>query len=732
MHNLALRNDGTLWAWGRNLEDQIGDNSNANQTLPVQIGTDNSWSMVAVGTYHSLALKSDGTLWGWGGNVNGESGGADIPALFGTDSDWAYIAAGLNFSGGIKSNGTLWMWGSNLYGKLGNGTTISSAIPVQVGASHDWISVALGNQHAIALKSDGTLWGWGLSNSGELGIIDYNGQSTPIQIGTATDWAKIIVGYSNSYALKNDGTLWSWGGNDFGSVGNGQTADQITPVQIGTSTWKEISAVYHVLAIRSDGTLWSWGRNLYGELGNNNPGVNQFTPIQIGTGNDWIHCAAGFYHSLALKDNGTLWSWGDNQHGALGKGNFVNTATPSQTGTSCNIPNCSIPNITLPNINAQCGASIADISVPVTTDSCGNQITASLYIGDFPITMQGVTVIQWKFTNTSGHIIVPQNIEVVDIEAPVPQLTALPIVMAQCQVTADMIIAPSAMDTCSGAITGTTAVIFPVTGQGTTTITWTYADGNGNTATQTQQIIIEDTQLPVPAVTSLPAIIVQCEVTPEMISAPSAIDDCVGTVFGITDAVFPLNQQGASEITWIYSDGNGNMVNQIQEIIIDDTVPPQIALHDVTLDLAGMDSITITPDQLDNGSTDNCDFTLNVDTSVFYEPGIYAVTVTSQDTGDNIASASATVTVIDSTLVADSHDFASVKFYPSPVKDYLYVIFSDNVRISDIHIYDNLGRVVYHNSDNQTILNLAYLSSGTYYIVYSGESWLYRKAIVKL
>src|SRR3989337_2185821 len=128
-HTLAIKSDGTLWAWGYNYAGQLGDGTTSNKTTPVQIGTGTNWSQIAAGGYHTLAIKSDGTLWAWGYNSYGQlgdgaSGGGNYkttPVQIGTGTNWSQIAAGGYHTLAIQSDGTLWAWG-NYYGQLGDAT----------------------------------------------------------------------------------------------------------------------------------------------------------------------------------------------------------------------------------------------------------------------------------------------------------------------------------------------------------------------------------------------------------------------------------------------------------------------------------------------------------------------------------------------------------------------------------------------------------------------------------
>jgi len=304
------------------------------------------WQTISSGSDHTLALKTDGTLWAWGDNSTGELGdgttdGKNQPVQIGTANDWKKISAGHNFSLAIKNNGTLWAWGYNIYSQLGNGNTTSQSSPVQIGTATDWqsISAAPGKTggHSLAIKTNGTLWAWGNNYYGQLGDGSLSNRNRPVQIGTATNWNAICAGSSYSVAIKVTGTLWAWGYNIFSQLGDGTTVDKTEPTQIGTATnWKSINSGYtHNLGIKTDGTLWAWGGGLDGKLGFGNQSTVA-TPTQVGTDSNWAKTIAGADHSLALKTNGTLWSWGKNESGELGLGTNSTTdiRVPTQVSTN--------------------------------------------------------------------------------------------------------------------------------------------------------------------------------------------------------------------------------------------------------------------------------------------------------------------------------------------------------------------------------------------------------------
>src|ERR1700733_77488 len=184
---------------------------------------------------------------------------------------------------------------------------------------------------AVLLAPDGSLWAWGgdlfkLKNVFPLPAIS----QVPLRVGLDSNWTQVAAGAMHVVALKNDGSLWSWGMNDEGQVGQGKLTNYIgTPTRIGTETnWTQVSANFtHSLALKNDGSLWAWGGNSEGELGDGTTN-NRAIPTRIGTARDWRAIAASNARNFALKKNGTLWVWG--HHGGS------NDLTPRQIAPDTN------------------------------------------------------------------------------------------------------------------------------------------------------------------------------------------------------------------------------------------------------------------------------------------------------------------------------------------------------------------------------------------------------------
>ena len=327
---LGIKPDGTLWTWGWNGYGVLGNGTTSHVNTPTKIGVSTNWETIAGGLYHSAAIKADGTLWTWGKNSNGQLGNGSlvdsyVPVQIGV-SAWKEVSLGINHSLGIKNDGSLWGWGDNGFAQFGNGTGSSgSSTPIQIGVDLNWKSVVAGFEQSYATKTDGTLWFWGKN------FYPNPATTVPTQVGIASDWTTISGCYSHIIGLKTDNTLWALGFNFYGQLGDGTNITVLSPVlsQIGVDTWLNISAgYYHSLAVKSDHTLWAWGRNTFYTLGDGTT-TESHIPIQIGTDTNWLFVSGDETNSFALKTDGSLYSWGYNFHGQMGDGTNVDKSTPT-------------------------------------------------------------------------------------------------------------------------------------------------------------------------------------------------------------------------------------------------------------------------------------------------------------------------------------------------------------------------------------------------------------------
>lgn len=332
---------GSVWCWGYDSNGQLGVTDVLGRSSPVQtVAGGTNWRQVDAGQYHTAAIKADGTLWLWGRNINGELGTNDLTdrsspvQTIAGGNNWRQVACGSQSTAAIKTDDTLWVWGRSSSGRLGTNDLIDRSSPVQtIAGGNNWKQVSF-RSHAAAIKTDGTLWVWGENSYGRLGTNDVLNRSSPVQtVAGGTNWKQVSCGYNHTAAIKTDGTLWTWGRNVFYGLGVFGT-DRSSPVQIavGGTNWKQVSAGNDfTAAIKTDGSLWCWGWNLYGQLGDNTR-TNRSNPAQTAAaGTNWKQVYAGTDHTAAIKTDGTLWLWGRNNTGQLGVNNTADISSPVQT-----------------------------------------------------------------------------------------------------------------------------------------------------------------------------------------------------------------------------------------------------------------------------------------------------------------------------------------------------------------------------------------------------------------
>ena len=460
-HSLALRSDGTVWAWGKNGEGQLGDGTFIDRTAPVQVpiqavdsisaGIQNSFAVLqngavmgwginsgklinanlqisdkvkspfevlnsaynvnAISTDGSLLLikKTDGTVWAKGYCYTGSIGNAsyDGTIIFSPKrishsySALAESICSFGETGIVYEDGTLWTCGPNVYGNVGDGTRTSRHSPYNV--LNNIKQVFISEFFVLAVKEDGTVWAWGDNDNGELGdgrllesltpillgnnvdtpiiqsstiaagnghslVIGENGtilasgrgthgqlgngartdSTTPVQVkdaagtGNFTGAKAVAAGFLFSLALKEDGTLWTWG-NATGFMTDTDDHHTDLPIRVKDANGQHLEDIIAIsakkefwLALRSDGTVWSWGRNESGQLGNGTYNNTCFTnAVQVKNADgtpltDVIAISAGGAHSMAKKADGTIWAWGKNENGQLGNGATENLPNPVQ------------------------------------------------------------------------------------------------------------------------------------------------------------------------------------------------------------------------------------------------------------------------------------------------------------------------------------------------------------------------------------------------------------------
>ena len=420
-HCLAICTDKTVRAWGRNTDGRCGDGTTTTPTTPITVVTGASGCAtnlcniiaVAAGNTHSLALKSDGTVWAWGLNTNGQLGDntttqrtSPVQVLAGASGcatnlcNITAITAGLSVSVALKSDGTVWTWGLNGNGQLGDGTTTQRNTAVQVSGLTNIIAISAScfGSHVLAIKNDGTVWTWGSNANGQLGDNTTTDRTTAVQVLTGTSGCttnlcsttKIAAGSTHSLAIKSDGTLWAWGSNAFNQLGDNTTTQRNTPVQVLTgasgcttnfcNASKITAGLNFSMAIKSDGSVWGWGLNSSGQLGDNTT-TNRATPIQVLTGASGCttnlcnisKISVGTSSVYAVKSDNTVWAWGTN--GAfyrLGDGTTTDRNTPVAPSGICSV---TLLPIQILDFSTSCVNNVSSIKWSTMTEKDNNYFT---------------------------------------------------------------------------------------------------------------------------------------------------------------------------------------------------------------------------------------------------------------------------------------------------------------------------------------------------------------------
>ena len=255
----------------------------------------------------------------WGAALNGMSSGT-VPVRVAGLTGITQIAVSQN--GGdlfaVGPGGGVWAVGHNADGQLGNGSTADDFSPAPVPGLTGITQVSAGAYDTVAVRSDGTAWAWGSNLYGELGDGTMTDRLAPRQVRGLSGITQVSAGTYYTVAVRSDGTVWAWGLNGNGELdGSANKTAHPTPEQVpGLSGITQVATDgFHTLALRSDGTVWSWGTNDHGEVGDGTT-ATRFSPVPLSLA-AVTQIAVGSATSAAIRSDGTLLTWGDDNSGGL-------------------------------------------------------------------------------------------------------------------------------------------------------------------------------------------------------------------------------------------------------------------------------------------------------------------------------------------------------------------------------------------------------------------------------
>lgn len=338
-YSLALRQDGTVWGWGENVQGVLGTGASigALVTNPLKVAGLSDVAGISAGGDHALALLANGRVTAWGSNSSGQLGTGfpsdPVPRVVVGLPLARTVAAASGASLAVAEDGSTWTWGGNSEGQLGNSTGSTLAVASEAANLTGVTSIGTGRAYSMIVKTAGTAWGWGDGTDAKLGSGSAIATPvvTPVQAAGLTLATQVDGSVFASMALRSDGTVHAWGSNIWAQLGlpAGTTMSTQPAAVPGLSGITEISmGANHCLARKNDGSLWAWGLNNFGQLGNPTGGSVSYVAAPVPGIAGVISAAGGTNFTLALRDDGTVWSWGDGSQGQLGSG--VPTPTPFQ------------------------------------------------------------------------------------------------------------------------------------------------------------------------------------------------------------------------------------------------------------------------------------------------------------------------------------------------------------------------------------------------------------------
>ena len=352
-HMLLLKTDGSVWSWGQNYLDRLGQGTGGvTGALPKQVTGLSGVVSVAAGSTSSLALKADGTVWAWGNNSDGVFGserGSNVPiripglsAIIGIDVGRSYSAYAIDLSGNAYG------WGYNGYANMGTGPSGSRndvLAPQRIAGLSDIVDLRAGGVSAAALSRSGKVYSWG--GFAYAAVSEVPGVANAVAIGVDA-----VNTTHPHFAVLGSGTVVAWGDTNSPASRCSQSATIPAPAVIaGLSAITAVASGNNVdLFLDSAGQAWSCGGGSDGTQGdgtavgtNNSIQAPKPGPLRVSQGAaKFVNVATSNYASAAIAQDGSVWTWGrQTNYGLLGTGNLAASApvlAPASIGINAGDP----------------------------------------------------------------------------------------------------------------------------------------------------------------------------------------------------------------------------------------------------------------------------------------------------------------------------------------------------------------------------------------------------------
>jgi alpha-tubulin suppressor-like RCC1 family protein len=303
---LAIKSNGTLWAWGNNRISQLATKDIDNSTFPIQIGQDNDWTDVFSKNLHQIGIKKDGSLWFWGRSLDRyvyPDSYSHFPVLQDSSNYWIDVSIGNAYVLLKDKDNLIWYLDESCSIETGDSLKPFVYFKPKLLSSKNWkefstdgtLSVAIDENNKLYAKSKDHIHVFGKNNT------DFSKEFIKI---SDKEWNYVEVENGSILAIDSKKNLWVWGLNAHGRLGVEDDFVYDEPYKVGDYKWNKTSSSYFTLAIREDNTLWGWGYNYQGQLGLGDT-LYSYLPRLIDSTKKWIDISSGLYHSMTLAKNET-------------------------------------------------------------------------------------------------------------------------------------------------------------------------------------------------------------------------------------------------------------------------------------------------------------------------------------------------------------------------------------------------------------------------------------------